>query len=600
MNRASTPCERARSQRCTITSNAWKRINASPTGISPSAVFMGRMMNSSSPARADMAAACLAHWVASCWRDPSKRGTSRPWRAAKSRWPAITWSSRSSASQPSHGVAASQSRTSRTTAVNGSAAAFQRASTSVAGMDMVLSSGSRGSRGRGGRRRRRARLLRAADGLGAGRVQDGPGVEELLQHGPLARDGRGEADAVHVDARAAVVAGLELAPRLGGAVHEEEGAVAELAEVAVPLVVLRVLAGAGDVRAERVDEHVRGAEDRLDLLVPVPHVELELLHGQLRHRPVAPRVGGELPAAVLERVGDLGGGRDVGVERGAVPELAGRGAVAEHAVVAGHGQHAAGAVEAEVRVLGEEVVQARDDVERPDVRGALGVRVLVADAAVLGHDQAVREAVAVHVEVVRAVVQGEDQRGPALGDHEGLRAHDVVLPHLVQLVRGDQHVTALVDLPDDGVELVHRDHEVQIAAGLVVAVEGAGRVHHEGVEEQVRNPGHVRPGHRVAGGRRTSGGGGGGRGRGRHGRRRRVLPVLPAGGQQSRSEQGGTGQEHLSAGRLRHGRGHRAPFSGGTHHPKAARPGTTPAGRAGGGGNRPGMGGRPAAGLDPP
>ena len=60
----------------------------------------------------------------------------------------------------------------------------------------------------------------------------------------------------------------------------------------------------------------------------------------------------------------------------------------------------------------------------------------------------------------------------------------------------------------DGVELVHRDHEVQVAAGLVVAVEGARRVHHQGVEEQVRHPGHVRPGHRVAGGRRSSGGGG--------------------------------------------------------------------------------------------
>lgn len=151
----------------------------------------------------------------------------------------------------------------------------------------------------------------------------------------------------------------------------------------------------------------------------------------------------------------------------------------------------------------EEFFHDRQVVVGSDLFLAGGIAVFVDDFAVLD-DQPVGEAVAVHVFVVGEVVEGDHQWFLAFGQFQRFQFDAAVGAGGVELVRADQDVVAVVDLLDDFFEFVDGDHVVEVALGLVVAVEGSFRVRDQGVEEQVRDHGVIGPGSEILLRRRNS------------------------------------------------------------------------------------------------
>ena len=110
-----------------------------------------------------------------------------------------------------------------------------------------------------------------------------------------------------------------------------------------------------DVAAEGEEDDVAGTGEGLHLVLPLGGVGDEVFHGDLSHVPVAPAVGGQLPAVVPQALRHGGGHLPVGFVGGRFA-VGGRGAVAQNAVVAGEGQDALGSLVGKAGMLLNEAV----------------------------------------------------------------------------------------------------------------------------------------------------------------------------------------------------------------------------------------------------
>ena len=182
-------------------------------------------------------------------------------------------------------------------------------------------------------------------------------------------------------------------------------------------------------------------------------------------------------------------------------------AVAERALIPGHGDDRTRTAVGKVGVLVEEIIEQRHEVIAAVARLAVGVHVLARELAIF-HQQAGGKAVAAlvgsavavavgHVFVVAHVVLRHNDGCFSGGEIDVarnvfrravgllLRPGDVVDVH--------KHVAPLVQALQHGVELFDRGHELVVAALLGVAVKGAGGVGDERVEKDVRNGRRVSP-----------------------------------------------------------------------------------------------------------
>ena len=250
-------------------------------------------------------------------------------------------------------------------------------------------------------------------------------------------------------------------------------------------------------------EEDRGLPHQASHLVqPALGVRLDAGHVAVPQADVAPGVASEGPAGAAELFDNGLDGLPlllaVGL-LGVVPLLGVRlGAVAQDALVARQAQAALGPEGGEIRVLLHKLVQDGDGVQVPaDYLVPLRVQAVGGDFQVLPDDELMGKAVFQHVGVVIRIVVAEDQGLLSLGEVEGIPDHmGAVLPFLLAPDAVDIHqdVALVIDALEDFIILVHGDHEVVQAVGLVIPVEGQFRVGNDGMEKQVlynAGPGEV-------------------------------------------------------------------------------------------------------------
>lgn len=237
-------------------------------------------------------------------------------------------------------------------------------------------------------------------GRRAGVVPDGLGIEQVVEQIRLV------VHPVAVDVAPALtdIPVVDLHPVLGR-VH-----VAEIAEAqAVERVKLRALVGlhAGNVAAEGVEQHVGLADDGRDLVVPLLRVAGQTLGRNVAVGQVAVAVAGDRVALGAQGVGH-GARVRARLRKGLVAELfliIIADAVAERALIPGHGDGRARAAIGKVRVLVQEIIQQRHEVVAAVERLAVGVHVFARELAVF-HQQARGKAVAAFVGLAVAVAVG--------------------------------------------------------------------------------------------------------------------------------------------------------------------------------------------------
>ena len=155
-------------------------------------------------------------------------------------------------------------------------------------------------------------------------------------------------------------------------------------------------------------------------------------------------------------------------------------------------------------MLLDEVLQQRNQIVGAGGHGAVVQRHLTGGLSVLADHHAGGEAVVQHVVVVTHVVLGHDKGLFALRQHD-LAVDKAEISILVRLfighvVEAHQHVTALVHGVQNALKLVRCGHHGIVALGIRIPVKGLGRVHDQGVEENVGDLGVIRFHHRVLGG----------------------------------------------------------------------------------------------------
>ena len=203
--------------------------------------------------------------------------------------------------------------------------------------------------------------------------------------------------------------------------------------------VLEALAGRVPVvpvgtAAVRIEQYLRGADERADLVRPALGVVDDGLERLAVEADVAPGVAAKRPTRFLEPRDDgldrLDLARAIGVERRAVGGILRDvavilRAVAEYPLIARQREDGLRAIERKIGMLVDKLVEDGRRVEFLGQKGLISVRIgaLRPDLAVLADDELAREALVEHIGVVVHVVKADDERLFALWQHQGVSHH---------------------------------------------------------------------------------------------------------------------------------------------------------------------------------
>ena len=239
------------------------------------------------------------------------------------------------------------------------------------------------------------------------------------------------------------------------------GAGIHIAEIAEALVVqigkFLVSPGIGPpvahVCAEGVEDDIGGADERFHPLLPF--IGVCLYRSQIPGAQVdmAPAVGGQLPAAVPEALGHLADRFQVFLIIGIGVLIFRIGAVAQNTLVAGEGQDCPGSLIGKVRVLCNEILQQRHQVEGAGDHGPVVQFHFTGGLSIVPDDDPGGKAVALHIVIIADVVLGHDEGLLSRRQHD-IAGHKFWISVFICGLIGDiphpyQHIAPFIHLIQD-------------------------------------------------------------------------------------------------------------------------------------------------------
>ena len=213
-----------------------------------------------------------------------------------------------------------------------------------------------------------------------------------------------------------------------------------------------------NVVAVRIKDDISGPDEGFHLSLPFVRISPEpfLVNGKsalriIRHPQVemAPAVGCQLPAVILQTLGHSGCLLTVGLIGGAVL-VGGGGSVPQYAFIAGKRDNGSCPFVGKVRVFLYKILQKRNQIIGTRGGGAVVHDHLTGGLSVLANHDPFGKPVPVHVGIVADIVLGHDKRLLSLREHDAslYKTHvSIFIRFLIgHIVDADQHIALLVHI----------------------------------------------------------------------------------------------------------------------------------------------------------
>ena len=245
----------------------------------------------------------------------------------------------------------------------------------------------------------------------------------------------------------------------------------------------------GNVVAIRIEDDIGGTYEGFHLGLPFVRIGSEtlLINGKsglraIRHAQVqvAPAVGSQLPAIILQTLGHPGCLFTVSLIGGAVL-VGGCSSIPQYAFIAGKCDNGPCAFVGKVGVFLYEVLQKRNQIIGAGGCGAVVHDHLAGGLSVLANHHPFGKPVPVHVGIVADIILGHDKGLLSLREHDAaLYKADVsiFIRRLVgHIVDADQHIALLVHILQYLKKFILGGHDGIIVGAVRVPVKGLGGIH---------------------------------------------------------------------------------------------------------------------------
>ena len=259
-----------------------------------------------------------------------------------------------------------------------------------------------------------------------------------------------------------------------------------------------------DICPECKDQYIGLSHDRHDPVMPALGIPLDLFDGILAGIDMAPGMGCEFPSLCLHGICHCGCLCHFFIEikvRILIEEdslklcqavfLPGLiyfiRPVTKHAFISGQCQDPFVSVVGEVRMLLDKGIDDRHDIVVPHRDRAIIFDICILDFAVIGNDQFLGKSVAVHIVIVAAVILAHHEWSLSGRKEDLLGLQTAVICHLHHVMQTHHHITAVIHLCQDRVELGHSRHDLIVAGFISITVKCLRIVPHQSVEKDMGN-----------------------------------------------------------------------------------------------------------------